>query len=510
MNIQDIAKQYIDYGWAVVPLNPGEKKASVRWQNTTYKPSDFNPDSNIAVKLGDPSAGLVDVDCDHPFAVKAAKALLPDTGRIFGRTSKPSSHYLYYAPGIRTTQFTDVKQADGSTQMLVEVRSTAGYTMFPPSLHPSGDAVAWEVERDILQRTPEEMYGDARSVALASLIAIHYPGTGARHFCIGQYLPGFMLQAKVHEDHVRAIIKAAAELAGDHDWVDREKAIRATIDKFKRGENVAGGPKLASEMGENVVAKMRAWLKMADLDALEDMNAKHFFVRMGTKSVIGRDTPRGVVFQPVRELYPEYANRTVQVGTDKDGNATFGPLFETWLKSPNRRSYAEVVFAPPPLLASDTDYNLWRGFAIDPVEGDCSKFRAHLRDVICSGNDEHFVYLEKFCAFCVQQPGVPAGIAVVMRGRQGTGKGTVLQMFRRIFGHHHFTQLSRSEELVKWNALVSGKVVVFADEAFFAGDKENIGALKRIITEPTITIARKHIDSTEEANCIQRATRFSA
>jgi hypothetical protein len=111
-DIRAVAKQYIESAWSVVPLNPGEKRASVKWQSTTYKPSDFNDDSNIAVKMGDASNGLVDVDCDHPFAVAAAKELLPITGRVFGRSSKPSSHYLFVCPDIKTTQFTDVK-ADG-------------------------------------------------------------------------------------------------------------------------------------------------------------------------------------------------------------------------------------------------------------------------------------------------------------------------------------------------------------------------------------------------------------
>jgi hypothetical protein len=140
-DIRAVAKQYIESAWSVVPLNPGEKRASVKWQSTTYKPSDFNDDSNIAVKMGDASNGLVDVDCDHPFAVAAAKELLPITGRVFRRSSKPSSHYLFVCPDIKTTQFTDVKATDGTSQMLVEIRSTNGYTMLPPSIHPSGERV---------------------------------------------------------------------------------------------------------------------------------------------------------------------------------------------------------------------------------------------------------------------------------------------------------------------------------------------------------------------------------
>lgn len=85
-NIYAAVKEYLDLGWKVVPLNPGEKRASVKWQSTNYGRESFNPDSNVAVKLGDPSGGLVDVDCDHPFAVAAAKLLLPATGRVFGRS----------------------------------------------------------------------------------------------------------------------------------------------------------------------------------------------------------------------------------------------------------------------------------------------------------------------------------------------------------------------------------------------------------------------------------------
>ena len=121
--------------------------------------------------------------------------------------------------------------------------------------------------------------------------------------------------------------------------------------------------------------------------------------------------------------------------------------------------------------------------------------------MVCSGNQDHYDYL-LVLRHAVQCPGKPAEVALVMRGRQGTGKGTVYRMFERIFGERHAVQLSRDEELVKWNSLVSGKVVVFADEAFFAGDKQNTGALKRIITEPTITIARKHLETNVEANCL--------
>jgi hypothetical protein len=49
---------------------------------------------NIGILLGD-RYGSTDVDCDCSQAIAAAGELLPETGLIFGRQSKPLSHYLY-------------------------------------------------------------------------------------------------------------------------------------------------------------------------------------------------------------------------------------------------------------------------------------------------------------------------------------------------------------------------------------------------------------------------------
>jgi hypothetical protein len=84
-DIRFIAKHYIDQGWAVVPLVKGEKRASTKWQSTTYGAGDFKPDSGIAVKCGEPSGWLVDVDLDAMEAVTVAKLLLPQTGLVHGR-----------------------------------------------------------------------------------------------------------------------------------------------------------------------------------------------------------------------------------------------------------------------------------------------------------------------------------------------------------------------------------------------------------------------------------------
>jgi phage/plasmid-associated DNA primase len=143
---------------------------------------------------------------------------------------------------------------------------------------------------------------------------------------------------------------------------------------------------------------------------------------------------------------------------------------------------------------------LWTGFAIEPKDGECPLFLEHLEQVICSGNRSHFLYLLNLLALTCQEPGTPSEVAVVLRGEPGTGKGTFVRALGRIFGKH-FAHLDKTSDLVGgFNAAISGKIIVFADEAFWAGDKKEVASLKRVITEPTLRITRKGIDSIEEAN----------
>ena len=494
IGIRVVAQQYIDNGWSVVPLNPGEKRASVRWQSTTYKPSDFNDDSNIAVKLGDPSGGLVDVDCDDSWAVKLAAVLLPIT-RTFGRTNKPTSHYLYSCPAIKTTQFTAPKDADGQSRMLIEIRSTNGYTMFPPSLHPSGEPVTWDDEtRSALPMGAEGLYHYTCDVAIGSLILANW--FALDHFAMGDFA-GFLAHAKVSDARILDLFRAIGKVApGDH-ADEILKFAQHTIDKRRNGEPMRGGPKLLGALGEDVLAKFRGWLKVADVDALDAMNAKHFFVRLGKDSVVGReDDPDEIVFQTPAALVHEYRNQLVQTGTDKDGNPKFAKLFDTWMDSPSRRSYSRVVFAPPPLEASDSEFNLWRGYSVTPAPSHAVlPFLEHVRHVICSDDPEWYEYLMNLMALTIQQPGVPTGVAVVMRGLMGAGKGVVLEWLGALVAQH-YRHLTKSEQVVgRFNKAIAGKVIVFLDEAFWAGDKREIGALKSLITEKFLEVEPKNIDS---------------
>lgn len=228
----------------------------------------------------------MDIDLDSHEAIEAAKHLLPNTDLVWGRLSKPESHLIFKCAGIKTTQFTDVKDSAGKTSMLVEIRSNGGYTMMPPSTHPSNESIKYARERDPREIEEHVLHACVREVALAALLARHWPGSGARHTLAG-LLAGFLLHAGLDGPAVTRIIKTAAIIAKDSDVADRLTFVASTCAAHANGQPVTGGPTLADTVGEDVVSKMRGWLKCKDTDAIEAMNAKHFGVRLGKDDCIG-------------------------------------------------------------------------------------------------------------------------------------------------------------------------------------------------------------------------------
>lgn len=196
--------------------------------------------------------------------------------------------------------------------------------------------------------------------------------------------------------------------------------------------------------------------------------------------------------QSFEDFSNRYLNQYVSTGKDKAGKDILMPVGKWWLRHPQRRQYETIVFAPG-RDAGDA-YNLWKGFACEALPGDCSLFLEHLRVNICRENEEHYRYLLSWCARTVQHPDSPGQTAIVMRGQQGTGKSFFAKTFGSLFGRH-FMQVADPKHLVgSFNSHLRDTVVLFGDEAFYAGDKRHESVLKMLITEEVIAVESKGID----------------
>ena len=205
--------------------------------------------------------------------------------------------------------------------------------------------------------------------------------------------------------------------------------------------------------------------------------------------------------QSFEDFRNRYMHIKVQVGSTKEGNPVYSSAGKWWLENPLRRQFDTLVFAPRREVPGA--YNLWQGFDCEAVPGTQHQaFLDHLHDNVCSGNEEHYLYLIRWMARAVQQPGEPGQVAVILRGGRGAGKGTVAQIFGSLWGRH-FLHISSAKHLVgQFNAHLRDCVFLFADEAFFAGDKQHESVLKTLVTEDMIIVEGKGVDAEPSPNFV--------
>src|SRR4051812_11921264 len=190
-SLRDIALRYAQRGWNPVPI-PFKAKGPTDngWQERVITaenaPQFFNSQAqNIGVILGPTSGGLTDVDLDCPEGIAVAPDLLPETHAVFGRPSKPRSHYLYKTSLAGTADKATLQFRDPTNKAtLVELRvggKSGAQTVFPGSTHPSGEVIEWHTEGDPAETDGEQLLRRVKVVAAAALLARHWPGEGCRH-----------------------------------------------------------------------------------------------------------------------------------------------------------------------------------------------------------------------------------------------------------------------------------------------------------------------------------------
>ncbi len=302
-----------------------------------------------------------------------------------------------------------------------------------------------------------------------------------------------MLKAKLTPDEIAAVITDPSYGISAH-VLDQKRPMKYAARQIRRAQEVLINP------------------------ALQDMNERFAIIRnyAGRHVVVTEYYDRALKRTTLRHqnrdnFMSAFADQKIEVGRDDKGNVKYSPLGKWWLYHEEARRYDYLVFEPGMeaeiVMPREggrpiTKLNLWQGFACEAIPSDKhERYLEHLRENICSGNEEHYDYLINWMARGVQKPDCPGEVAVVMNGARGAGKSITARMYGSLFGRH-YVAISNANHLVgNFNSHLRDCCVIFADEAFYAGDKRHESVLKTLITEETIMIEAKGLDVEMASNC---------
>ena len=153
----DIAMEYLDRGFSVIPLTPGNKTPHMGLlpRNSDGKPSwkcfqdrlptgdevsgwfQTESGANLGIVTGQISGVVVqDIDEDAGLAEAHRQGGIPDTP--ISQTGH-GIHVFYQHPGYQVSNF--CRRLPG-----MDLRGDGGYVVAPPSLHPDGHRYRWQVD----------------------------------------------------------------------------------------------------------------------------------------------------------------------------------------------------------------------------------------------------------------------------------------------------------------------------------------------------------------------------
>jgi hypothetical protein len=246
---------------------------------------------------------------------------------------------------------------------------------------------------------------------------------------------------------------------------------------------------------------------------VDEINRDYALVLMGSKAVIFHEQPGAWIEDEKRMLEVGsfnkwFENRFTQV-LGSDGKLKTITWAKRWMSDRRRRQYRGIEFHPNPDDAPGmTGYlNLWSGFAVQPARERDDRlyktFRDHLINNVCRGNEEHFKWVFGFFAHIVQRPRERLGVALVMRGKMGSGKTKIGEVMGRFYPRHYFLVDDPRYVTGQFNAHMATCILLQADEAVWAGDKAAEGRLKGLVTSPIQQIEAKGVDPIRLRNYVR-------
>lgn len=208
-----------------------------------------------------------------------------------------------------------------------------------------------------------------------------------------------------------------------------------------------------------------------DREIIEHLNKKHAaMVQMKEFSILLESDSDKLMLQKEHDFKKSYQEHVMR-NDEKNRPVTVADI---WLASPEKRRFNEISFNPDPnRIFPEKDYNLWKGFA----------------------------HVWGWLARMIQKPHEPGETALVLKGKQGTGKNTFVETVGKLFGNH-FSPLSSIEQLLgRFDFHHANAILLHANEAIWCGDRRMLGKLKTLITERYVTVEQKHRDPITLKNC---------
>ena len=545
-------------GLIPVKVQPGGKSPFPEWDPRTSAVQDHSATLLLLAKDDQYNLGAlfygryvdIDIDTNDANLVAALDYFLPKTPYVWGRKSKPRSHRAYalhedFERPVWGSILRFIKALKvGDISYSIEIRGgkpeNGLFTVLPGS-HRSDvmEDVEWESDIDPTVTgafVPVDVLVRAVRMAQAAALVAPYWTSGMRND-LSLALSGLMWRIRkgtmatmgveeendvpeeqflLRQEDAQSVMNAIMKLAGD-DPNDARSRLINTKNTWQKLDSdptakITGGKVLAALLGEHGDFIVKALYRLlSDSEGVEQLEqiAEQFVMWYQQGVIIDLDLAKKGHANPwmAREAATNsLGGRKVTIGNKKIPVSSI--LFGTQLI----QRVGGLTFDPStPEILVEAEYGLhvnqWRGFAVTPctqsvTDDQVEPFTDYIRDIVADGNKGMAEWVLNWIADLFQNPSKKPGTALVLVGVQGAGK-TFLgeRIIGPLVGKPHYTQMNSIASLTdKFNTIADNKIFIQCDEAIHSYQKDVSSRLKSLITDETMTIEPKGVNSFKKPN----------
>ena len=227
-----------------------------------------------------------------------------------------------------------------------------------------------------------------------------------------------------------------------------------------------------------------------EIQELEALKSQYFHIKIGGKHKVLSKTINSMgnetlYFESLQEFKNNFLHHPKICKKNK------GEAYLLW----SGKSYFEggIGYYPNGIGQPKNTYNTFVNFPIKPLYGDYSLILSHVTDVLCGGDATTSSYVLDYLAHIFQKPNIKPTVAILLKSVEGTGKGTLFKLLKKMLGVNAIQQNGHYQITGRFNSVIAEKLLVFGDEVDFTS-RAIFDRLKGIISESEISLEYKGLE----------------
>lgn len=177
---------------------------------------------------------------------------------------------------------------------------------------------------------------------------------------------------------------------------------------------------------------------------------------------------------------------------EDNGKLKLISTLDQWLEWPYRREFNSLTYSPGKKQVINGNLNIWRGYAVEPKEGNIQPFFDLVNLLLEAENEEFLKWFWDWMAYPLQHPGTKLNTAVLFHSNlQGVGKSFLGEILGDIYGDNYM-KIDENQLHGTFNGVMANKQLILAEEVTGIKRRSDADRIKGMITQEHITINEKY------------------